>query len=125
MALEQTNDPTYVVNEVISRLRSLEGKHSLLSEQVLIINKNMIAEYKQLIRELQTMKEEMKEARNEIFKMKEAMQDFSKELNKFAMKDRVTLLEKYVDFWNPMHFVTDEEVKKLVREEYGKISSNE
>ncbi len=124
MALEQTNDPTYVVNEVISRLRSLESKHSLLSEQVLIINKNMIGEYKQLMRELQVMNDELKVLRTDLFKMKEAMQDISKELNKFAKTDRVALLEKYVDFWNPLHFVTEEEVKKLVREEYAKVNSD-
>ena len=126
MALEQTgSDPAYVLNEVIGRLRSMESKHLLLSEQVLVINKNMIAEHKQLSKQMQLMSEEMKEMRSDMFRLKEAIQDVSKEMQKFARKDKLAVLEKYIDLWNPLHFVTEEEVRKIVRKEYGKTSTSQ
>lgn len=126
MALEQANaDPSYVLNEVIGRLRSMESKHLLLSEQVLVINKNMIAEHKQLSKQLQIMTDEMKEMRSDMFRLKEALQDVTKEMQKFARKDKVAVLEKYIDLWNPLHFVTEDEVKKIVRREHGKTSTSQ
>ncbi len=126
MALEQAgSDPAYVLNEVIGRLRSMESKHLLLSEQVLVINKNMIGEHKQLSKQMQLMNEELRESRNDMFRLKEAILDLSKEMQKFARKDKVAVLEKYIDLWNPLHFVTEEEVRKIVRKEYGKTSTSQ
>ena len=125
MALEQVSaDPSYILNEVIGRIRSLESKHTLLSEQVLVINKNMIGEYKQLVRQLQILSADIKEARSEVFKLKEALQEVARETQSFAKKDSVKVLEKYMDLWNPMHFVTEDEVKRLVKE-HGKTSASQ
>ncbi len=126
MALEQaSSDPSYVLNEVISRMRSVESKHAVMAEQMLVINKNMITEYKQLVRQLQILNAEIKEAKAEVFKTKEAMQEIVREMQQFARKDSVKVLEKYMDLWSPMHFVTQDEVKKLVGDARGKASSSQ
>ncbi|MEK6941023.1 MAG: hypothetical protein AABW49_03935 [Nanoarchaeota archaeon] len=123
MALEQpTSDPGYILNEVISRVRGLESKQTLMSERVLVINKNMIIEYKQLTQQLHIMNSELRDIKIEMLRVKEAMQDMIKETKQFARKDKLKLLEKYVDLWNPMRFVTEEDVKNIVRDEVGKRS---
>ena len=38
--------PGNPIMEVVSRIRSLEGKYNLLGERALIINQNMIEQYK-------------------------------------------------------------------------------
>ena len=123
MALEQpTSDPGYILNEVISRVRGLDSKQTLMSERVLVINKNMIIEYKQLTQQLHIMNSELRDIKIEMLRVKEAMQDMIKETKQFARKDKLKLLEKYVDLWNPMRFVTEEDVKNIVRDEVGKRS---
>ena len=53
MAIETTQqDASYILNEVVNRLRSLESKYNLITEKTLLINKNMIDEYKSLSRHI-------------------------------------------------------------------------
>ena len=49
MAEEQMQvDFTQLVNEIANRLRILESKQGLLSEKMLVMNQNMVEEYKKL-----------------------------------------------------------------------------
>ena len=42
------------------------------------------------------------------------MKHLLKELELFARKEDVKFLEKYINLWNPMKFVTEQDVKNLL-----------
>ena len=114
MATEQTYSPEELLFDVNSRVRSLEGKYNLLRDRVLIINNNMIEEYKKVMSELKIIDGEIKEIKSDIFKLKDSIRHLVKETELFARKDDVQFLEKYINLWNPMKFVTEDDVKKLI-----------
>ncbi|MBI2148734.1 hypothetical protein HYU23_03570 [Candidatus Woesearchaeota archaeon] len=115
---EQTYSPEEILFDVNSRVRDLEGKYNLLRDRVLIINNNMIEEYKKTLGELKIINDDIREIKGDIFKIKESIRHFIKEMELFARKEDVQFLEKYINLWNPMKFVTEDDVVKIV--EYHK-----
>ncbi len=114
MAQEQTYSPEDILLDITSRVRGLEGKYNLLRDRVLIINNNMVEEYKKIITETKIINGDIKEIKSDIFKLKESIRHLIKETEIFARKDDVQFLEKYINLWNPMKFVTEEDVLKII-----------
>ncbi len=100
--------------DATSRIRGLEGKYNLLRDRALIINNNMIEQYKKTMTEVNAVNSDIKEIKSDIFKIKEAMKHILKEFELFARKDEVKYLEKYINLWNPMKFITEEELNKAL-----------
>ena len=114
-------DPSSTINqpsmmtELISRIRILERSHQNSREKILLINQNMIEEYKDIIEEMRSIKTEVKETKKDILKMQETFKKFIDEMNSFVRKEEIKVLEKYINMWNPMNFVTEEEVLNLIK----------
>ena len=51
MAQQQT-DLSYVLADLSSRVRILESKYNLIGERLLVVNKNMIEEYKKTLTQI-------------------------------------------------------------------------
>src|SRR3989344_1931310 len=116
MALEQQSDSSYILNEVVTRLRSLESKYNVITEKTLMVNKNMIDEYKLVSRHLKAIESELKELKLEINKIKEVVRDVAKETENYARKENVKVLEKYINLIDPLKFATEEDVKRIIEE---------
>ncbi len=114
MAQEQTYSVEDAFLDITSRVRSLEGKYNLIRDRVLIINNNMIEEYKKTMAEVRVINDDIKDIKSDLFKIKESMKHVIKEMELFARKEDVTFLEKYINLWNPMKFTTEEDVIKLI-----------
>jgi hypothetical protein len=108
-----------------SRTRDLEGRYNLIRDRVLVINQNMIEEYKRTLVEMKVINSEIKEMKTEIFNMKEAMRHLIQEIEFFARKDDVKVLEKYINLWSPMNFTSEKEVRMIFQEEIDRLKRKE
>ena len=97
-----------------NRIRELEGKYNLLRDRVLLINNNMIEEYKKIAKDLKTTEAESREIKTELYNLKEALKDIAREISNFAKKDDIKVLEKYINMWDPLKFITVEEVEEII-----------
>ena len=102
--------------DTIARVRTLEGRYNLLRDRVLVINNNLIDQYKKTLTEVRVINDDIKEIKSDIFKIKEALKHLLKELELFARKEDVKYLEKYINLWDPMKLVTEEELNKALEE---------
>jgi predicted nucleic acid-binding Zn-ribbon protein len=109
-----------VVIELTNRIRVLESKNSELAERMLVMNQNMINEYKKLIREIKSLESEIDDMKNDMNNMKNIIKHLTDEAKNFAKKDSLKVLEKYINLWNPLTFVTPQDVRRIIEEEYGK-----
>lgn len=114
MAEASYQDPNQVFAEIINRVRSLESKYNLLGERLLVVNQNMINEFKKNSTEFKAINDDLKEIKSEIYKTKETIKDLSRELQFFATKEHIKALEKYINLWNPMKFLTEEDLEKIL-----------
>ncbi len=115
MAQDQMQvDFTQVINELGNRLRILESKQSLISEKTLIMNQNMIEEYKRIMKEMKIIDMETKEIKKDLANVKNIVKHLTEEASKFAKQSDVKVLEKYIKLWSPMNFVTEKQVEDMI-----------
>ncbi|HLC22778.1 MAG TPA: hypothetical protein VJJ79_03325 [Candidatus Nanoarchaeia archaeon] len=115
MAEEQMQvDFTRIVNELANRLRILESKQSLLSEKLLVMNQNMVEEYKRVSKDLKAFNVQMKDLEKDLANVKNIVKHLTEETGQFARQSDVKALEKYINIWDPLQFVTEKEVQKLI-----------
>ena len=122
--LQQENNLANLLSDLNARIRILEEKYNLFGERLMVINQNMLEEYKKITRQTKAQNEEIKELKKDIFHMKEIIKDLVGEMSKFAKKDSLRVLEKYINLWNPLNFVTVEEVEKMINKKGEKIEKH-
>ncbi len=105
-------DPAYIIADLNARIRVLENKYNLLTERLLVVNQNMISEYKKLMNELREIKDDGKRAKLSMLNTQEVVKDVVKEMSIFAKKDQLKVLERYLDAINIIKLVTDDELEK-------------
>ncbi|MBT3262105.1 hypothetical protein HOB87_01190 [Candidatus Woesearchaeota archaeon] len=105
-------DQTHIVADLNSRVRSLENKYNTLTERLLVINQNMIHEYKKLMEGMRNISKDSKITRMNVSSTQEAVRNVVKELSIFAKKDQIKMLEKYIDMINILKLVTDEQLEE-------------
>ncbi len=125
MVVQTTQDLTYVLADMNNRVRTLESKYNLFGERVLIINQNMIEEYKKILKEIKAINTDLQKMKLEITEMKSVVKNIVVEMDLFAKKDQVKVLEKYLDLWSPMNFVTEEQLTQLIDQKMGKTREKE
>lgn len=113
-AISNTQDIYSPLNELNTRIRILEGKYTVTRERMLLINQNMIDHYKILTTEIKSINEELREIKESLELIKETTRNIVKEMSFFARKDQMKVLEKYINMWNPLNFVTEQQVLELI-----------
>ena len=119
VATQETSDSSQVLAELTNRLRVLESKQSLFNEKLLMVNQNIIEEYKKFNNDIKAIKAEMTDMKKDMQNVKNIVKHLSEEAANFARKDTVKVLEKYINLWNPLRFVTREEVEKIIDQKEG------
>jgi len=119
----QTQDPYSIMNELNTRIRILEGKYNLTRERMLVINQNMLDHYKKTSIDIKTIEEDLTEIKDSINTLKNALKNMIKEMQQLVRKEEVKILEKYINMWNPLKIVTEDEVKKLIDERLKNVRS--
>ncbi|MBT4576709.1 hypothetical protein HOM13_03530 [Candidatus Woesearchaeota archaeon] len=104
-------DPSHVIADLNGRIRALENKYNILTERLLVINQNMIEEYKKIITGMRDLSTETKKARLGTQTTQDVVKDIVKEMSIFAKKDQIKVLEKYMDMINVIQLVTDEQLE--------------
>ena len=96
------------------RLRVLEEQQTNLRRKLQLVEQNMLSNNKRF-------KEETKAINSDIVEIKRGMSDLEnkslliiKELKGTARKDDVEKLNKYIDLWEPIEFITREQAKNMI-----------
>ena len=104
------------VNTLSRRLRLLEEGFTNLRRFFQITEDNAIAKNKYYSAEIKTLTSDINEIRKEIQELKDKLLLVIKELQVVARKEEVKVLEKYINLWNPIKFVTQNEVEQIINE---------
>ena len=106
----------------VSSKRSLRKRYKV-EEQ------NSIKQAKKFQTEFKAMEATMREMRVDINDLKSKFRILISELKLYATKEEMKVLEKYVNMWDPVTFVTRGEaenmVRRIVEDEYNQVSSKE
>lgn len=95
-------------------VRGLEGKINNLTREVDVLKNDFIKRANDLNKEFKTLSDDLMELRHQQEKMDQKMVLIIKELKQTAGAEEVMTLKKYVEFWNPLNFVTQRDLEKAV-----------
>ncbi len=107
---------------VTQRQKDIENTLELLSEKIDMVDHNTVKDFKQILNEQKQLKDEINDLQGDIQKIKNYNEKISKQLKLFSTKDEVVKLEKYIDLWNPLNFVTRDELKDSQKDIVEKIT---
>lgn len=113
--------PPSVNPDTISQINSLGRRVRMMEEAVMNIRRKIeIQEEDQLkadkrqTNDIQTLFGEVDGMRRQLKGFKDDMVKIIQELQNTAKKEELTAIKKYVELWQPIHFVTQNEVEKIV-----------
>ena len=76
----------------------------------------MLSKNKTSSTDIKTLTSDINEIRKEMLDMKEKILMIVKDLEGAAKINEVKVLEKYINLWNPVKFVTQNEVERIIDE---------
>lgn len=110
------SDVLMQVNELARRLRVLESRYTELNRKALVTEKNMLNERRRRTSEIKTIDLDILELKRDFNELKTKMDMIISELKNFAAKEDIEAIRKYVQLWEPINFVTREEVENIINE---------
>lgn len=110
------------INTLSRRLRLLEEGFTNIRRFFQVTEENMIAKNKHFSAEIKTVSSDISEIRKEVQELKDKLLLVIREFQTVARKEEVKVLEKYINMWNPIKFVTQNEVGEIINEVLEKKS---
>ena len=107
---------TSEINSLSRRLRLLEESSANLRRFFQVTEENTITRNKHYSAEIKTINSDISEIRKELQEIRDKLLLVMKELQSVARKDEVKVLEKYINLWNPVKFVSQNEIESIINE---------
>ena len=104
------------ISSVSRRLVTLEERHTNLDRKIQVTDKNMLSENKRTHEEIRLINSDILEIKKGLNELTEKVDLIINEIKTLASKEEFEVLKKYVEYWEPLNFVTRKEVEKLVNE---------
>jgi len=112
------------LNELIRRLKILEERYTNLQTRSQLTEQNMLSRNRSVATEIKTINLDIHEIKREVEEIKNRILMIIKELQASARKEELKILERYVNMWEPVKFVTHNEVEEVVKEILAKYAPN-
>jgi len=113
--IQQISPEQQIIYEMVNRIRILESKQNLFSEKLLVMNQNMIEEHKKVMEGIKKVSGSLKGMEEDLDNVRNVVRHLSEEASKFAIKADVKVLEKYINLWDPLKFVTESDVMEMIK----------
>ena len=113
-----SNDPEIYsqINEISRRLRVAEENYSGLRRKTQLTDQNMLNTNKGTDTEIKAINSDIHDLKVELKEIKDKLAQIIKEIKLFAKKEDVKVVQKYIQLWDPMRFVTPGQVKQIIQD---------
>lgn len=107
---------TNMMNDLNRRLRVLEERYNNLQKKTQITEENMLSSFKKVNSTVSTFHDDINTFKKNIKINDERTELIIKELKLTAKKEDIEVLNRYLELWEPVKFVTQNEVNKMVKD---------
>ena len=104
------------INTLSRRLRMLEEGMANLRRFFQVSEDSLISKGKHYSSEFKTINSDIGEIRKEMQEAKDKLLLVIRELQTVARKEDVKVLERYINLWNPIKFVSQNEIEGIINE---------
>jgi len=99
-----------------ANIRVLEERTAILQKKTELIENNLLKNFKELRSEAKIMQAEITELSRGLAEITEKTKQLIAELGSYAKKEDVDVLKKYLEYWEPMNFVTHREAENIAKD---------
>jgi len=103
------------ISDIASRLKLAEQRVDNLRSHLELVDSSLIEKHKAAISEIRDMQDGMRALRADMDMLKDLTERLGKRMEALASREEVKVLQRYVEMWQPLQFVTRAEVKTLVQ----------
>jgi hypothetical protein len=107
---------TQEFNKLNTRLRISEERYSEVRKQISLIESNMLANHKKAIGDVRSLAGDILDMKRTIADLENKMMLLIKEIQLTSKKEEVDVIKKYLEFWEPVHFVTRRQVEGMIED---------
>lgn len=113
---EPSSEAGFDSSRIYVWLRGIESKVNNLRRELDLLKSDFAKKQDKLSKEMRTLNDDLIELKREREKTSEKIELIIKELKLTADKEELMTLKKYMDLWNPMNFVTQKDIERVVQE---------
>jgi len=107
-------EPRRQLFDVSSRISRIEKRMNSAGDELQIVRSDTIDKHKEVLNQIGSLKAEISRLANEVVEAKKLVERTTRLLGEFASKESIKVLEKYINMWRPMEYVTRQEVEALL-----------
>ncbi|MBS3137809.1 hypothetical protein J4232_05215 [Candidatus Woesearchaeota archaeon] len=104
-----------VVRDTSGRMRVIEERYSSLRKILQVTEQNALKTNKDVHESVKLLTDEVSELKSQLSEIKDEMKLIISELKATAKKEDVEMLDKYINLWEPLNFVTQRDVDIIVK----------
>lgn len=102
--------------ELLRRIRMLEERSASITSRLQLSEQGMLASQRKAHGDIKAIFGELTEIKKGMNELREKFLLLVRELQGTAKKEELDVLAKYISYWEPLNFVTRDEVEKLVQD---------
>jgi outer membrane murein-binding lipoprotein Lpp len=104
----------HAVTGVNTRLTLLEDRYNTVREQIGFAERSLVEGRENTNKKIRVLDSELNELNSEMKELKDKVLSLNEEIKRAAKEEQVRVIDKYLDLWEPLEFVTRQEVKKAL-----------
>ena len=120
MADENLSEISALLNEFNTKIRDVEERHDMLKERILLLSQSFLRTEERLTKDFAILRDEFREMRLDVDRLRENTQQIIRDNADFARRDELVVLEKYMKMFEPLKFVKEDDVKKMINDKLKK-----
>ena len=102
--------------ELLRRIRMLEERSASITSRLQLSEQNMLASQRKAHGDIKSIFDELTEIKKGMNDLREKFLLLVRELQGTAKKEELDVLAKYISYWEPLNFVTRDEVEKIAQD---------
>jgi len=104
------------VNSIAANLRIIEERFSTLRNKSQTVEQGMINLEKDIRSDIKSLSEDLMDLKRELNDINDKLRIMSAEIKNLVNKNEFKVMEHYLDMWQPMNFVTRNELSKILEQ---------
>jgi len=107
-------DLSNLVKDLMRRVRVLEERYSSIRKNIQVNEQNVLKMNKKVFADIKSVTLDIADVKRGMHGLKDEVTLIIKELKESVKKEEVQVLEKYIKLWEPLNFVTHNEMEQFV-----------
>jgi len=102
------------INDLNIRLKVIEDRYTGLRRKTQLTEQNILSTNKKITAEVKTLSSEFNDVKHVLSEITSKLKEMKQEISRCAKREELNILNRYIDYWEPLNYVTEEQIIKMI-----------